>query len=132
MKFYLFLDVFNLLLAEKYIFAGKIYVMSEEKIKKKLNDLYFFLVGPDSSSSEESSTGEYSVCALRDYDNNDILGAPAQSGMPSDTFRVPMKQRPFEIKMNCPQWTACFTKGMQNCTFSTSSTLPMGFPKHRH
>ena len=51
-------------LAEKYICAGKIYVMSEGKIKKKLNGQYFFLVGPDSSSSEESSTVEYSACAL--------------------------------------------------------------------
>ncbi len=39
--------------------------MSEEKIKKMMNGQFFFLVGPDSSSSEESSTVEYSVCALR-------------------------------------------------------------------
>ena len=65
-EFYLFLDVFNMFLAEKYILSGKIYVMSEEKIKKKLNGQYFFLVGPNSISSEESSTVEYSVCALSD------------------------------------------------------------------
>ncbi len=45
------------------------YVMSEEKIKKKLNGQFYFLVGPDSSSSEESSTVEYSACALRKIDN---------------------------------------------------------------
>ena len=41
-----------------------IYVMSDEKIKKKLNGQFFFLVGSDSSSSEESSTVEYSAFAL--------------------------------------------------------------------
>ena len=61
----MFLDVFNMFLAEKYILAGEIYVMSEGKIKKKLNGQYLFLVGPYSSSSEESSTVEYSVCALK-------------------------------------------------------------------
>ncbi len=38
--------------------------MSEEKIKKKLNGQLFFLVGPNFSSSEESSTVKYSECAL--------------------------------------------------------------------
>ena len=37
--------------------------MSEEKIKKMLNCQAFFLVGPDFSSSEDSSTVEYSECA---------------------------------------------------------------------
>ncbi len=47
-------------LTKKCILAGKIYVMSWEKIKKKLNgQLFFFLVGPDFSSSEESSTVKY-------------------------------------------------------------------------
>ncbi len=32
--------------------------------KKKAEWSFFFLVGPDSSSSEESSTVEYSTCAL--------------------------------------------------------------------
>ncbi len=39
--------------------------MSEEKIKKKLDVQFFFLVGTDFSSSEESSTVKYSECALR-------------------------------------------------------------------
>ncbi len=38
--------------------------MSEEKIKKKLTRQFFSFVGPDSISSEDSSTVEYSVCAL--------------------------------------------------------------------
>ncbi len=38
--------------------------MSEEKIKKKLNCHFFFLVGPVSSTSEDSSTVEYSECGL--------------------------------------------------------------------
>ncbi len=46
--------------------------MSEEKIKKKLNGQFFFLVGPDFSSSEESSTVKYSECALK-VENRDIV-----------------------------------------------------------
>ena len=41
-EFYLILGIFYMLLAEKYILAGKIYVTSEEKIKKKLNGEFFF------------------------------------------------------------------------------------------
>ena len=63
-EFYLFLTLFKHFLAEKYIHRGKIYVMSEETIKKKLNGQFSFLVGPDASSLEESSTVEYSACAL--------------------------------------------------------------------
>ena len=63
-EFYLFLGIFNMFLTKKYILAGKIYVTSEEKIKKKLNGQFFFLVGPNFSSSEESSTIKYSECAL--------------------------------------------------------------------
>ena len=64
-EFYLFLGIFIIFLLKKYILAGDIYVMSEEKIEKKLNGQSFFLVGPDSSTSEESSTVEYSACALK-------------------------------------------------------------------
>ncbi len=39
--------------------------MSEEKIKKKSKLSVFFLVGPDPSISEDSSTIEYSASALR-------------------------------------------------------------------
>ncbi len=39
-------------------------------MKKKLNGQFFFLVGPDFSSSEESSTVKYSECALiEEYHN---------------------------------------------------------------
>ncbi len=64
-EFYLFLGIFNMFLAKNYILAGNIYVMSEEKIKKKLNGQFFFLVGLDFSWSEEPSTVEYSACALK-------------------------------------------------------------------
>ena len=65
-EFYLFLGIFN---KKKYILSVKIYVMSEEKIKKKAEWSVFFLVGPDFSSSEESSIVKYSECAL----NHNIL-----------------------------------------------------------
>ncbi len=38
--------------------------MSEEKIKKKLKNLIFFLVGPDFLTSEGSLTKEYTECRL--------------------------------------------------------------------
>ncbi len=44
-ELYLFLGIFNMFLAKKYVVAGKICVMSEEKIKKKLNGQLFFLSG---------------------------------------------------------------------------------------
>ncbi len=48
--------------------------MSEEKIKKKLNCQFFILVGPDSSTSEDSSTIEYSASALSVIQNEDLAG----------------------------------------------------------
>ncbi len=45
--------------------GGQFYGMSEEEIKKNLICQVFFLVGPNFSSSEDSSTVEYSECALR-------------------------------------------------------------------
>ena len=41
-EFYSIFGIFNMLLAENYILVEKIYVMSEEKIKKKLNGEFFF------------------------------------------------------------------------------------------
>ncbi len=53
------LDVFNMFLAEKYILAGKIYVVSEGKIKKKAElSVFFFLSGLIPAHREESSTVE--------------------------------------------------------------------------
>ena len=43
---------------------GQFYGMSEEKIKIKADLSIFFLVGPISSKSEESSTIKYRECAL--------------------------------------------------------------------
>ncbi len=40
--------------------------MSEEIKKKKAELAVFFLVGPDSSTSEDSSTIEYSASALKE------------------------------------------------------------------
>ena len=44
-EFYLFLGIFIMFLVKIYILAGNIYVMSEEKIKKKLNGQFFSLSG---------------------------------------------------------------------------------------
>ena len=44
--------------------------MSEEKIKKKSKLSFFFLVGPDSTISEDSSTIEYSASALTTTNNS--------------------------------------------------------------
>ncbi len=60
-KFLVFLICF---LAAKYMFGAQFYGMSEEKIKKKLHCQFFFLVGPNSISSEDSSTVEYKAHAL--------------------------------------------------------------------
>ncbi len=43
-----FLVFFICFLAAKYMFGAQFYSMSEEKIKKKLNCHFFFLVGPKS------------------------------------------------------------------------------------
>ena len=51
-------------LQAKYVFGRQIQDMSEEKIKKKADLSGFFLVGPDSSTSEDLSTIEYSGYAL--------------------------------------------------------------------
>ncbi len=48
---------------KKYVIAGNIYGMSEEKIKQKLNSL-FFLVRHDSSTLEELSTIEYNATLM--------------------------------------------------------------------
>ena len=48
------------------MFGGQIEGISEEKMPKFQ---LFFLVGPDSSTSEDSSTIEYSACALRAVQN---------------------------------------------------------------
>ncbi len=50
--------------------------MLEETIKKKLNGQFFFLVGPDFSSSEESSTVKYSECALMVHSLRAWFGHP--------------------------------------------------------
>ena len=44
-EFQLFVGIFNMFLAKKYILVGNIYVMSEEKIKKKAEWSFFFLSG---------------------------------------------------------------------------------------
>ncbi len=51
-------------LAAKYMIGAQFQGMSEEKIKKKLNCQFLFLVGPDFITSEDSSTVEYKAHAL--------------------------------------------------------------------
>ncbi len=46
------------------MFEEQFQTMSEEKIKKQSKLSVFFLVGPDSNISEDSSTIEYSTSAL--------------------------------------------------------------------
>ena len=53
--------------------------MSEEKIKKKLNCQIFFLVGPDSSTSEDSSTIEYSAIAPTGKTQTQTMGGARMS-----------------------------------------------------
>ncbi len=52
-------------LVVNYMFGGQFQGMLEEKIIEKLTCQFFFLVGPSSISSEDSSTVEYKAHALK-------------------------------------------------------------------
>ena len=63
MNFNYFFGIFNMFFTRKIRVWSAIMGDVGDKNKKKLND-HFFLVGPDSSLSEDSSTVEYIEHAL--------------------------------------------------------------------